>query len=130
MCAGMRGSLPLALGALVLLLLVGCSGLQLSKKDPVEVGKKLYGENCILCHGDAATGEGSIPTAPPHGRQGHTWHHADSQLKGIILGKIDYPGRTMPSFGGILTDEEVNAILAYLKSGWTPEQVRAQRSRR
>ena len=103
---------------LVIILLTGCAGQQ----DLAELGPSLYKENCQSCHGDAATGEGAIPNAPPHGRIGHTWHHADGHLSAIILGESNFPGRTMPSFAGILNEDEVEVILAYLKTGWTDKQ--------
>jgi mono/diheme cytochrome c family protein len=113
----------------VLLLAFGCS--TSSQPDggsapSVERGRELYGQLCQSCHGDAATGAGAVPTAPWHGPQGHTWHHPDGQLEAIILGEFTYPGRTMPSFHLELSREEVAAILAYLKEGWTPEQRKVQ----
>ncbi len=90
--------------------------------EQVELGKSVYAGQCQICHGDAATGTGKIPQAASHGPDGHTWHHADGQLIDIILGRLDYPGRTMPSFAGTLTENEVRGVLAYIKTGWKPEQ--------
>jgi mono/diheme cytochrome c family protein len=98
---------------------------------PPERGQALYGQLCQTCHGDAVTGAGGNAATPPHGPQGHTWHHPDGQLEAIILGQFTYPGRTMPSFHSQLSKEEVAAILDYLKEGWTTEQreVQAEASR-
>ena len=61
---------------------------------------------------------------------GHTWHHPDEVLFGITKQGVaafapsGYESN-MPAFGGVLTDEEIWAVLAYLKSSWPPEiQVR------
>ena len=60
--------------------------------------------------------------APIHGPSGHTWHHADSQLVDIVLGRLSYLARTMPSYEATLSEKDVLAILAYLKTNWPPEQ--------
>ena len=88
----------------------------------VQQGKAIYERDCQSCHGDARTGAGATDNASAHGRTGHTWHHADGQLKQIILGTLDYDGKTMPSFAGKLSDEELDAVLEYMKSGWDREQ--------
>jgi len=72
--------------------------------------------------------------APPHDASGHTWHHPDSVLFGItkhglVPGKYAPPGyqSDMSAFAGVLPDEEIWAVLAYIKSSW-PENIRkAQR---
>jgi mono/diheme cytochrome c family protein len=66
--------------------------------------------------------------APPHDETGHTWHHADGQLFTITkqgVGAV-VPGyeSDMPAFGDSLTDAEIRAALAYIKSTW-PERERA-----
>jgi mono/diheme cytochrome c family protein len=106
---------------LVLALTLACGGS--NTESYADVGKNLYAQNCQSCHGDAKSGEGALPDVPNHGPDGHTWHHADGQLVDIILGRLNTPSRTMPSFGGTLTDEEAMAILDYFKTGW-PEESR------
>jgi len=68
--------------------------------------------------------------APPHDASGHTWHHPDSLLFGITkLGLV--PGQyappkyesDMPGFGATLSDDEIWAVLAYIKNSW-PEKIR------
>jgi mono/diheme cytochrome c family protein len=70
---------------------------------------------------------GRLP-APPHDASGHTWHHPDAVLFTITrdgLGAI-VPGyeSDMPAFGGVLSDAEIRAVLAFIKSRW-PERERA-----
>jgi hypothetical protein len=71
---------------------------------------------------------GRLP-APPHDESGHTWHHPDHVLFGITQKGLvpphspgDYES-DMPAFGGKLTDEEIWAVLAYIKSYWTSRDV-------
>ena len=77
--------------------------------------------------------DGTLP-APPHDATGHTWHHSDEQLfrltrdgPGAIAGD-DYR-TTMPAYAGILSDREIWAVLAYIKSRW-PEDIRRVQSQR
>ncbi len=105
-------------------------------------GKAVYAQHCASCHGVQLEGQpnwrerlasGRMP-APPHDASGHTWHHPDSMLFGItkhglVPGKYALPGyqSDMPALGGVLPDEEIWAVLAYIKSSW-PEDIRkAQR---
>lgn len=106
-------------------------------KEAVQMGKRLYVEHCASCHGKSLEGEenwrqelpeGGRP-APPHDHTGHTWHHDDALLFRITkLGPKafdtgDYVYR-MPGFEGILDDQEIWAVLAFIKSTW-PSELRA-----
>lgn len=114
---------PLASLCLFALFLLACS-LGLPRAGPVQVaqGRSLYIQACQECHGDAATGDGAVTGTPVHSVAGHTWHHADGQLADIILGRLVYPERKMPSYARQLSEKDVQAILAYLKSNWPLEQ--------
>ena len=109
----------------MIIALAGCGGGG-SSVDVIEVGRTVYERDCLVCHGEVRTGEGGLANAPVHGPQGHTWHHPDGQLKELILGSLDYPEKTMPSFVGRLTDSEVDAVLEYIKTGWESQQLEYQ----
>lgn len=112
--------------------------------DPgqVALGKAVYTQYCASCHGTRLEGQpnwqrkspsGRMP-APPHDDSGHTWHHPDRVLFGItrdglVPGKYAPPGyqSDMPAFGGNLSDAEIWAVLAYIKSSWSPKIRGAQR---
>jgi len=84
-------------------------------------GAKVYATSCQPCHGDRQ-GRGSIGRAHPHDEMGHTWHHPDAQLKEWILHGKPGPGLSvMPGFG-YLTKDDVEAVLALIKTWWTDEQ--------
>lgn len=58
---------------------------------------------------------------PPHDDSGHTWRHPDAQLADIIRNGFRDPFNqtsdlTMPPFEGVLTDEEIVAVIAYFES--------------
>jgi mono/diheme cytochrome c family protein len=99
-------------------------------------GEALYQANCQRCHG-GATGGSMMDMPPRHNANGHTWHHADQQLIDTVLngsgqmgemmrGMMGDPGVRMPAFRDVLTEEDVRAILAYIKTWWTEEQRRTQ----
>lgn len=102
----------------------------------VAYGRALYVSYCAACHGAGLEGQpnwrepradGRLP-APPHDESGHTWHHPDAVLfditrNGMVPGRTAPPGHEsdMPAYAGILSDEEIIAVLAYIKSTWSPE---------
>jgi len=120
---------------LVALILAGCA-----KSEPVvpgrwytpslvELGKKVYGENCVTCHQEGARGtlswreklpDGSYPPPPLNGTA-HAWHHPITILKKVISeGGVPLGGK-MPGFGSKLNDDEKLAAIAYFQSLW-PDQ--------
>ena len=107
--------------------------------DPqvLRVGARIYAQQCAACHGARSEGQpswrdrgpdGLLP-APPHDASGHTWHHPDEQLFAItkqglaqLINQPDY--RTaMPIYGGVLSDDEIVAVLSWIKAQW-PLEVR------
>ena len=98
----------------------------------VALGERLYVQHCASCHGARLEGQpqwqrrlpnGRMP-APPHDESGHTWHHPDNVLFGITKGGLVPPHAPagyesdMPAFGAKLSDDEIWAVLAYIKSHW------------
>lgn len=103
--------------------------------EQVALGQAVYAANCASCHGVNLEGEpdwkrrkdsGRMP-APPHDASGHTWHHADRHLFTITKLGVSavVPGyeSDMPGFEGVLSDDEIAAVLAFIKSTW-PERER------
>ena len=100
--------------------------------DSVKVnGKKIYANNRASCHSVNLEGQknwmsrlpnGLMP-APPHDETGHTWHHSDRYLFMVTKYGIEefigekYPNN-MPAYKDILNDEEIIAVLSYIKSTW------------
>jgi mono/diheme cytochrome c family protein len=127
-CKEYRPQLTIKTALALVLILALATACTSPGQDPsaVQRGAESYTASCQSCHGDAATGAGRILTAPSHGPDGHTWHHADGLLTDIVLGAFQYPGRAMPSFEGQLSRDEVNDILSFFKTNWTEEQLSFQ----
>lgn len=110
-------------------------------RELITLGKNVYANHCASCHGSGLQGEpqwrvrkpdGRLP-APPHDASGHTWHHRDDILfKLTKFGSASLVGGNyetdMPAFGETLSDHEIIAALAYIKSTW-PEAIRARHDR-
>ena len=108
----------------------------------VALGENLYRQHCAACHGVNLEGQpnwrqrkpdGKLP-APPHDVTGHTWHHADEQLFRLTKIGVKPPlapegyKSDMPAFGDVLSDEQIWAVLSYIKSKW-PAHVRGRQER-
>lgn len=127
-------------GATVLLNTSPSSGLLLAPDSQpiVTRGQQLYEAQCASCHGVNLEGQfnwrnrkpdGRLP-APPHSEQGHTWHHPEQVLFEITkYGLQKFAGEDyetdMPAYENVLTDDEIIAILSYIKSRW-PAEIRQQ----
>ncbi|WP_287466519.1 MULTISPECIES: cytochrome c [unclassified Thalassospira] len=102
--------------------------------EQIALGKDDYVEFCASCHGSNLEGQkswkrrldtGRMP-APPHDASGHTWRHSDQELFAITkfgVGAV-VPGyeSDMPAFEDVLSDEEIIAVLGYIKSVWSDEE--------
>ncbi len=130
-----------------MILVIGAAQTSASRQgaDPndarqVAQGRQVYAEKCASCHGANLEGQPGwkqeLPeggrTAPPHDQTGHTWHHPDAYLfeatkyGGQSVSPPDYKNN-MPAFGETLSDQQIWAVLAYIKSRWPPEIQQAQR---
>lgn len=114
------------------------TALQADNLPVVAAGEVIYLAQCASCHGAQLEGQpnwrkrneqGYLP-APPHDKTGHTWHHADDLLfeitkygAGVVIGDSNYK-TLMPAYEFILSDDEIIAVLSYIKNSW-PEQERA-----
>jgi len=110
--------------------------------EQVAIGQVVYQENCASCHGVEGEGQPNWRTrnaedklpAPPHDESGHTWHHSDQVLFQITKHGLQPPlapfgyKSDMPAFMETLSDEQIWAVLAYIKSLWpAPTQARQDR---
>ncbi len=99
-------------------------------------GQGTYLQHCARCHGANLEGEadwrrrkpnGRLP-APPHDHTGHTWHHSDDALFRVTkFGSSAVVGGAyesdMPGFEKILSEDDIRAVIAFIKSRW-PADIR------
>jgi mono/diheme cytochrome c family protein len=91
---------------------------------PLELGKKIYGNNCASCHD--STGSGSPGKYPP--LAGSEWVLGSKlRLSAILLKGIEgplnvksacYTGNVMPAQAAILTPEKMADLMTYLRGSW------------
>ena len=95
----------------------------------IERGYATYLKNCSVCHGPngEATPDWRTPLEngryppPPLDDSAHAWHHSTEELKRFILnGGPPGEGR-MPGWEGVLTEQEIDDILVWIKSLWSDE---------
>lgn len=99
-------------------------------------GESIYQTQCAACHGENLEGQPEWRTrdangfllAPPHDETGHTWHHADDLLfeitkfgPAVVINDDSYQS-TMPAYKDVLSDDEIVAVLSYIKHSWPEEQ--------
>jgi S-disulfanyl-L-cysteine oxidoreductase SoxD len=99
--------------------------------DKALVGKHAYRLHCSSCHGRLLQGQAlwqlrdkdAYKRAPAHDESGHTWQHSDEELFHITkYGRFESTPQDwlsfMPAFKDRLTDEQILAIIAFIKRGW------------
>lgn len=106
----------------------------------IALGRSVYATQCSKCHGKTLEGQpdwqtplpsGRLP-APPHDASGHTWHHSDDMLFGITKHGLkpyvtgDYES-DMPAFATTLSDQEITAVIEFIKSTWSNRESDYQR---
>jgi mono/diheme cytochrome c family protein len=92
-------------------------------EELIKLGANLYGKHCVECH--KANGEGAPLAYPPlAGNRAITTHSAINSIRIVLNG--GYPPSTdgnprpygMPPFGPFLNDQEVAAIVSYIRASW------------
>lgn len=138
----LAGAVAFLVGAIIVAERDAPGAIDPADKALVAAGKRIYDTRCSACHGAKLEGQpnwrerlpgGRMP-APPHDASGHTWHHPDAVLfgivkEGLVPGKFAPPGyeSDMPAFGATLSDDDIRAVLAYVKSTWPQQQLAYQR---
>lgn len=101
--------------------------------DPTKVtaGRRLYAQRCAACHGRQLQGQPlwqlrdryARMRAPAHDASGHTWEHSDEEL--FQMTKYGHFSDTppgvrsyMPAFASSLDDEQILAVIAFIKARW------------
>jgi mono/diheme cytochrome c family protein len=97
-------------------------GAAASDAVPVAAGESLYGQHCASCHGPQGAGVGPFPPLA-----GVEWVTGEEDTTIRILlhglqGRIEVNDRTynnvMPAFGRRLGNDEIAALLSYIRSSW------------
>jgi mono/diheme cytochrome c family protein len=120
----------------------GITGTDPTNTAQVALGRQIYGTRCASCHAADLAGQpnwqqpqpdGTL-VAPPLDETGLAWKRTDQWLFTITKdgGQAAAPPGSisgMPGFGGGLSDEQIWAVLTYIKSTWPQDVQTAQPSR-
>jgi mono/diheme cytochrome c family protein len=99
------------------------SSARLVAPNVMELGRTIYEKQCAVCHG--AEGKGHPPLYPPlANNQSITMPSPVNSIRMVLNG--GYPPGTkknprphgMPPFSHILNDEEVSAVVTYIRVAW------------
>ncbi len=88
--------------------------------DPVAIskGQALFAQNCAVCHGTGAKGDGpaaaSLKQRPADLTGGHALMHSDDDYLYWVTNGI--AGTDMPGFGGKLDEASIRNIISYVRS--------------
>jgi mono/diheme cytochrome c family protein len=106
----------------------------------VEKGFELYHRSCVHCHGRRLAGDVLWQVrdkffgrrAPPLDYSGHAWQHSDEEFFHMTkFGRFSTappnPNSQMPAYEPHFSDEEIIALMAYVKSQW-PLSLRVSQS--
>ena len=114
-----------ALGCLTSGVVLLSQTIKYAKPPNAKNGEKIYKSGCIACHGANGTGapetftEFKRPdTFPDFTRCDQTTPEPSSTWKAVIVhgGPARGFSQIMPAFGELLTDEQINDVIAYLRT--------------
>lgn len=82
-----------------------------------EVGMELYGKYCQVCHGVEGDGDGIMTNLMGISPMDHTNPNVTNSLSNeLLVGSIlDGKGRFMPAWRGILSQDDVEALVSYIR---------------
>lgn len=84
--------------------------------DP-ELGSRLYGKYCKVCHGEDGDGDGIMTQIIGITPMDHTNPNEINRLDNgeLMLSILDGKGRFMPPWRGILSESDVEALVSYIR---------------
>lgn len=100
-----------ALLAVPLLLAAGCGKTEEAKpltSDQVEIGRTVYANHCAVCHG--ANGEGGVGFKLVGGATAKKYPNPKTTRQIVEKGR-----GAMPGWGSQLSDEEIDAVVRYVR---------------
>ena len=108
--------------------------------EQIALGEQLYSENCLSCHGAKAIGENPAQSrggqkadgsylSPALNGKGHAWHHPNEMLFSTVKDGSIAKDSPMRGFKDKLSDDDIVAVLHYVKSLW-PDEIQVRHAMR
>lgn len=103
------------------------------ERKQVARGEAVYQQHCVECHGVAGKGlpgdwrvrnpDGRYPP-PPLDDSAHAWHHPTAVLLEAVRDGSPQGEGNMPAWKGKLTEQQMQDVVAYIKSLWSDQVYR------
>ena len=84
-----------------------------SAEELIERGSQVYAINCVACH--QAQGQGIPPAFPALDGSPMVTGDIEAQIDIVLNGR---PGTTMAAYGGLLSDNDIAAVITYTRNAW------------
>jgi mono/diheme cytochrome c family protein len=82
-----------------------------------DLGKRVYAERCVLCHGPQGKGDGTASAGLDPKPRNHTdGAYMNARANDELLGVIRNGKGAMPAWGTILSDAEIKAVVGHVRS--------------
>ena len=99
-----------------------------SNAELVAMGRQVYASQCAACHGVNLEGQPNWRSRKANGKLPAPPHDAFNITKFGLSAVVGQPVQTdMPVYEGVLSDEQIWAVLAYIKSRW-PGKIQQRQS--
>lgn len=95
--------------AIAILVMVSFGAAARSLAADVFAGRGVYEQHCQTCHGEAGR---PMDAGTPDFSRGERLFVSDTKL----LGKVRSGSGSMPAYRGLLTDDEIRDVVAYLRT--------------
>lgn len=95
--------------ARLFILLLFVFGMNPSHAADTNKGSEIYAQHCVACHGES--GVGVMPNAPNFAQNEGLMNSDLVLLSSIKVGKT-----AMPAFRGVLSDQDILDVIAYLRT--------------
>ena len=116
---------------------ISFEGNDLMTPGRIAAGRTLYDDSCLACHGAGGIGEAPGDPeaqdefgfkAPALNNDMHAWHHSDLGMRATIS-KGSPRNERMIAWQEVLSDDEINSVIAYVKSTWSIRSLSCQGTR-
>ncbi len=87
-----------------------------NNEDAIKKGKKLYSQNCTICHGAKGKGDGMAGAALKPKPANFTLESIQSQSDGAIFWKLSEGRSPMAAFKGMLSEEQRWQLVTYIRT--------------
>ena len=87
-----------------------------NNEDAIKKGKKLYAQNCTICHGDKGKGDGMAGAALKPKAADFTSASIKAESDGAMFWKMSEGRSPMAAYKGMLSEEQRWQLVSYIRT--------------